>query len=30
VTGAVNYGDYVITTASAPLKNGDQVRMAEG
>ncbi len=30
VTGAVNYGDYVITTASAPLKSGDQVRMAEG
>ena len=30
VTGAINYGDYVITTSSAPLKNGDQVRMAEG
>lgn len=30
VTGAINYGDYVITTASAPLKSGDQVRMAEG
>ena len=30
VTGALNYGDYVITTASAPLKNGTQVRMAEG
>ncbi len=30
VTGSVNYGDYVITTASAPLKSGDQVRMAEG
>ena len=30
VTGSLNYGDYVITTASAPLKSGDQVRMAEG
>ena len=30
VTGALNYGDYVITTASAPLKNGDQVRLTEG
>ena len=30
VTGGLNYGDYVITTASAPLKSGDQVRMAEG
>ena len=30
VTGGINYGDYVITTSSAPLKNGDQVRMAEG
>ena len=30
VTGSLNYGDYVITTSSAPLKNGDQVRMAEG
>ena len=30
VTGSLNYGDYVITTASAPLKNGLQVRMAEG
>ena len=30
VTGNLNYGDYVITTSSAPLKSGDQVRMAEG
>ena len=30
VTGALNYGDYVITTASAPLKSGDQVRLKEG
>ena len=30
VTGSFNYGDYVITTSSAPLKSGDQVRMAEG
>ena len=30
VTGSLNYGDYVITTASAPLKSGMQVRMAEG
>ena len=30
VTGGINYGDYVITTSSAPLKSGDQVRMAEG
>ena len=30
VTGGINYGDYVITTSSAPLKNGTQVRMAEG
>ncbi len=30
VTGALNYGDYVITTASAPLKSGDQVRLNEG
>ena len=30
VTGSLNYGDYVITTASAPIKSGDQVRMAEG
>lgn len=30
VTGNLNYGDYVITTSSAPLKSGNQVRMAEG
>ena len=30
VTGALNYGDYVVTTASAPLKSGDQVRLNEG
>ncbi|MBR0040639.1 MAG: HlyD family efflux transporter periplasmic adaptor subunit [Oscillospiraceae bacterium] len=30
VTGALNYGDYVITTASAPIKSGDQVRLNEG
>ena len=30
VTGGFNYGDYVITTSSAPLKSGDQVRIAEG
>ena len=30
VTGALNYGDFVVTTSSAPLKSGDQVRMAEG
>ena len=30
VTGSLVYGDYVITTASAPIKSGEQVRMAEG
>ena len=30
VTGNINYGDYVITTCSGPVKSGDQVRMAEG
>ena len=30
VTGALNYGDFVITTTSAPIKSGEQVRMAEG
>ncbi len=30
VTGALNYGDFVITTTSAPLKSGEQFRMAEG
>lgn len=28
VTGGLNAGDYVITTASAPVSNGDQVRLA--
>jgi len=30
VSGSLEYGDYVITTASGPIKSGDQVRMAEG
>ena len=30
VVGSINYGDHVITTASAPLKSGDQVRLNEG
>ena len=29
VTAALEYGDYVITTSNAPLKSGDQVRMAD-
>ena len=29
VTGGIAQGDYVITTSSAPIENGDQVRMAE-
>lgn len=29
VTGAFDYGAYVITTSNAPVKNGDQVRMAD-
>ncbi len=29
VTGGLNNGDYVVTTSSAPVKAGDQVRMAE-
>lgn len=29
VTGDLGYGDYVITTSNAPVKNGDQVRMAD-
>lgn len=29
VTGGLNNGDYVVTTSSAPIKAGDQVRMAE-
>ena len=30
VTGSLNYGDYVITTSSAPVKNGDLVRLSDG
>ena len=30
VRGALNYGDFVITTVSAPIKSGDQVRLHEG
>lgn len=29
VTGGLNNGDYVITTTSAPVKDGDMVRMAD-
>lgn len=29
VTGAFDYGAYVITTSNAPIKSGDQVRMAD-
>lgn len=29
VTGALQYGDYVITTSNAPVKSGEQVRMAD-
>ena len=29
VTGALNYGDFVITTSTAPIKNGDRVRLAD-
>ena len=29
VTGDLSYGDYVITTSNAPIKTGDQVRMAD-
>ena len=29
VTGDLGYGDYVITTSNAPVKTGDQVRMAD-
>jgi hypothetical protein len=28
VTADLSYGDYVITTSSAPVKSGDQVRLA--
>ena len=29
VTGDLGYGDYVITTSNAPIKNGDMVRLAD-
>lgn len=29
VTGGLNNGDYVITTSDIPVKNGDQVRLAD-
>ena len=29
VTGDLSYGDYVITTSNAPVKNGDMVRLAD-
>lgn len=29
VTGALEYGDYVVTTSNAPVKSGEQVRMAD-
>ena len=29
VSGELEYGDYVITTSNAPIKTGDQVRMAD-
>ena len=29
VTGALNAGDFVITTSTAPIKNGDRVRLAD-
>lgn len=29
VTGALEYGDYVITTSNAPVNSGEQVRMAD-
>lgn len=29
VTGDLGYGDYVITTSNAPVKNGDMVRLAD-
>jgi len=30
VTGSLSNGDYVITTSSAPVKNGDLVRLSDG
>ena len=29
VSGGITNGDYVITTSTAPIKNGDRVRMAD-
>lgn len=29
ISGGISSGDYVITTSTAPLKNGDRVRMAD-
>ena len=29
VTGDFGWGDYVITTSSAPIQNGDLVRLAD-
>lgn len=29
VTGGLEYGDYVVTTSNAPVKSGEQVRMAD-
>ena len=29
VSGALNFGDFVITTSTAPIKNGDRVRLAD-
>ncbi len=29
VTGALNAGDFVITTSTSPIKNGDRVRLAD-
>ena len=29
ITGDFGWGDYVITTSSAPVKNGDMVRLAD-
>ena len=29
VTGALEFGDFIITTSTAPLKNGDRVRLAD-
>ena len=29
VSGELNWGDYVITTSSAPLKNGELIRLGD-